>query len=106
MGVIFISHSSLAITLREIEVRDWLRLNGWRDTFLDLDPAEGLAPGQKWQEELKKAGERCGAVIVLISPDWIASKWCQVEPFLAAHLGKRIFAVIIKPVRYRRCGSN
>ena len=50
MGTIFISHSSLN-NAQAIEIRDWLRAEGWRDTFLDLDPAQGLAPGQRWQEE-------------------------------------------------------
>jgi len=99
MGVVFISHSSRD-NAQAIQMRDWLRLNGWRDTFLDLDPAQGLAPGQRWQEELKKAGERCSAVVVLISPAWLDSKWCQVEFLLASQLGKRIFGVVIAPVAF------
>jgi WD40 repeat protein len=105
VGVIFISHSSRN-NPQAIEVRDWLRSHGWRDTFLDLDPAHGLAPGQRWQEELKKAGERCSAVIVLISPEWVASKWCQVEFLLASQLGKRIFGVIITPTDFGELPSE
>jgi hypothetical protein len=56
VGILFISHSSRNND-RAIKVRDWLREQGWRDTFLDLDPEHDLAPGQRWQEELKKAGE-------------------------------------------------
>lgn len=96
MGVIFISHSSRDND-PAIKIRDWLRVHGWGETFLDLDPAHGLAPGQRWQEELKKAGERCSAVVVLISPNWVASKWCQVEFLLASQLGKLIFGIIIVP---------
>lgn len=58
-------------------------------SFLDLDPAHGLAPGQRWQEELKRAGENCAAV-VLVSPNWVASRWCQTEFPVADQLGKRI----------------
>jgi hypothetical protein len=97
VGVLFISHSSRD-NEPAIKIRDWLRTHGWGDTFLDLDLAMGLAPGQRWQEELKKAGERCSAVIVLLSPNWVASRWCQVEFLLASQLGKRIFGVIIAPV--------
>jgi hypothetical protein len=96
MGIIFISHSSRNND-RAIKVRDWLREQGWRDTFLDLDPEHGLAPGQRWQEELKKAGERCSAVIVLVSPEWAASRWCIIEFLLASQLGKRVFPVLIAP---------
>ena len=60
----------------------------------------GSRAGQRWQEELKKAGERCAAVIVLVSPEWIASRWCQVEFLVAAQLGKRIFGVIVSPTAF------
>lgn len=96
MGVLFISHSSLD-NERAIAVRDWLRGQGWNDVFLDLDPVQGLAPGQHWQEELKRAGENCAAVLVLVSPNWASSTWCQVEFLLADQLGKRIFPIIIAP---------
>ncbi|MFN4023210.1 MAG: TIR domain-containing protein [Hyphomonas sp.] len=96
MGVIFISHSSRN-NAEAIAVRDWLRAEGYAETFLDLDPEHGLAPGQRWEEELQKAGERCLAVVVLISPDWCASKWCFHEFKFAKALGKKIFPVLIKP---------
>jgi WD40 repeat protein len=96
---LFISHSSKDNDPAK-RVRDLLRDQGWRDTFLDLDPEHGLAPGQRWQEELKKAGERCSAVIVLISPDWVASRWCLTEFLVASQLGKRIFPVLIAPTPF------
>ena len=49
MGILFISHSSRNND-RAIQVRDWLREQGWRGTSLDLDPEHGLAPGQRRQE--------------------------------------------------------
>lgn len=99
MGVLFISHSSQDND-QAIKVRDWLRANGWGEVFLDLDPAHGLAPGQRWQEELKRAGENCAAVVVLVSPNWVASRWCQTEFLVADQLGKRIFPVFIAPTSF------
>src|SRR3954451_10651314 len=99
LGTLFISHSSRN-NGPAIRIRDWLREQGWRDTFLDLDPEHGLAPGQRWQEELKKAGERCSAVIVLVSPEWVASRWCVTEFLLASQLGKRVFPVLIAPTPF------
>ena len=99
MGVIFISHSSVD-NVMAIKVRDWLRAQGWSQIFLDLDATDGLAPGQRWQEELKRAGEQCAAVVVLVSPNWVASPWCQVEFLLADQLGKRIFPVFIAPTPF------
>ena len=96
VGVIFISHSSRN-NEQAVLVRDWLREQGWAETFLDLDPEHGLAPGQRWQDELKKAGERCAAVVVLVSPEWASSKWCLTEFLVASQLGKLIFPIIVAP---------
>lgn len=96
MGRIFISHSSRD-NAAATAMRDWLASEGWQDVFLDLDPALGLAPGQRWREELRRAGEQCSAVIVLVSPEWAASKWCLTEFLFAAQLGKEIFPILIAP---------
>jgi len=96
MGILFISHSSRDNTVA-LRVRDWLRANGWNDIFLDLDPSLGVAPGQRWQEELKRAGENCAAVVVLVSPNWLGSIWCRTEFLLADQLGKRVFPILIAP---------
>jgi WD40 repeat protein len=97
LGILFISHSSQDNDAA-IKVRDWLKENGWGQVFLDIDPAQGLAPGHQWQQELKKAGERCSGVLVLVSPHWVASRWCQAEFLVADQLGKTIFPVIVAPV--------
>jgi len=94
MSLIFISHSSYDNAAAEA-MRDWLVTQGWGEVFLDLDPSAGLAPGQHWREELRKAGERCSAVVVLISPKWAASHWCVTEFLFAQQLGKEIFPVLI-----------
>lgn len=99
VSIIFISHSSRNND-QAVRVRDWLREQGWAETFLDLDPEHGLAPGQRWQEELKKSGERCAAVVVLVSPEWAGSKWCLTEFLVASQLGKLIFPVIIAPTPF------
>lgn len=96
MGLIFVSHSSHDNADAEA-MRDWLASQGWGEVFLDLDPSAGLAPGQHWREELRKNGERCSAVVVLISPHWVASTWCLTEFLLAAQLGKEVFPVLIAP---------
>ena len=96
MGQIFISHSSRD-NADAVAMRDWLAMQGWEEVFLDFDPSGGLAPGQRWRDELRKAGERCSAVVVLISHHWATSKWCLTEFLFAAQLGKEIFPVLIAP---------
>jgi hypothetical protein len=42
MSRLFISHSS-ANDAEAVTMRDWLKTEGWGDTFLDLDPERGPA---------------------------------------------------------------
>jgi WD40 repeat protein len=99
LGILFISHSSEDNT-QAIKVRDWLKNHGWGEVFLDLDPEQGLAAGHRWQLELKQAGERCSGVLVLLSPGWLASRWCQTEFLVADQLGKKIFPVYVVPTPF------
>lgn len=99
MGVLFISHSSVD-NEAALRVRDWLKEHGWGQVFLDLDPSLGLAPGQRWQQELKHAGERCSGVVILVSPHWLASRWCQTEFLVADQLGKKIFPIFVAPTPF------
>jgi len=90
LSKIFISHSS-ANNAEARALAAWLEKNGWDDYFLDVDPHQGLAPGERWQEALKSAAGRCEAVLFLISPIWLGSSYCKSEFLLAKHLGKKIF---------------
>jgi hypothetical protein len=95
MSRIFLSHSSNN-GAEAIAISDWLIEQGWNELFLDLDPERGLKAGQRWQEALKQAEERCEVVLCLISPAWAASKWCLAEFILAKQIGKPIFGVIVE----------
>lgn len=96
MSKIFISHSS-ANNAQALAIAQWLLENGWNDYFLDIAPSQGLTPGEKWQEALKKAADRCEAVLFLITPAWRDSKWCSAEFLLARQLGKRILGLLVEP---------
>ena len=95
MARVFISHSS-ADNAEAETFAAWLTENGWDDYFLDFHRTKGLNPGERWQEALKAAADRCEAVVFLISPAWRDSKWCLAEYLLAKSLGKTIFGVLIK----------
>lgn len=99
MSRIFLSHSS-ANNAQAIAIRDWMIAQGWNDVFLDLDPQRGLKAGERWQEALKRAAERCELVVFVISPVWAASAWCRAEFLFAKNLNKRIFAVIVEPTPF------
>jgi hypothetical protein len=57
-----------------VALRDWLSEQGFDDLYLDIDPERGIPPGERWQEALKAAADRCEAVLFLVSPAWLASK--------------------------------
>jgi len=94
---LFISHSS-ANNAAAIALCKWLSEQGFDDVFLDIDPERGLVAGQRWQQALKAAADRCEAVLFLVSPAWISSKWCLAEFLLAKTLHKRIFGLVVEPV--------
>jgi hypothetical protein len=94
MSRIFLSHSSKD-DLAAVAVHDWLKENGWDDVFLDLDPGEGIHPGERWERALNEQAMRCEAVLFLVSRNWLASDWCRREYELARKLNKRIFVVLI-----------
>lgn len=97
MARLFISHS-VNDSKAAIHLRDWLVENGWDDVFLDLDPERGIAAGSHWQNALRDAAHRCEAILFLISPNWLASRWCLAEYLFAKQLGKRCFPLLIERV--------
>ena len=99
MSSIFLSHSSFD-EIEAVALKHWLADNGWgdEDVFLDVDPERGLAVGERWQEALRKAADRCEAVVFVVSPAWAKSKWCLAEFLLAKNLHKLIFGVVLKEV--------
>lgn len=97
MSLIFLSHSAKN-NGEAVALRDWLIEKGWSELFLDLDPERGLKAGQRWQQALKQAAERCEVVICLISPAWVVSRYCLAEFLLAKQLNKVILGVIVAPM--------
>src|SRR5262252_11028347 len=97
MSRIFLSHSS--VNEREsVALKQWLADNGWDDVLLDIDPRRGLVAGERWQEALTRAADRCQAVVCVVSSAWAKSKWCLAEFLLAKSLHKLIFGVMLEDV--------
>ena len=97
MSRIFVSHSSENNT-QALALARWLAQEGWDDIFLDLDPERGLKAGERWEEALRDAADRCEAVIFVVSRAWLGSEWCRDEFRLARHLRKRLFGVLIEDI--------
>jgi len=93
---IFISHSS-----KDQEpataMKAWLEAQGHSSLFLDFDPDAGIRAGSDWEQTLYGKLRQCQAVIALITPGWLGSKWCFAEIVQAREKGKAIFPVRVAP---------
>lgn len=96
MARVFISHSSLDKE-PAARIMNWLKGQGFDTAFLDFDKHAGIPPGADWEKTLYREIEQSEAVIIIQTPNWLASKWCFVEFTQARALGKAIFPVIETP---------
>ena len=96
MARIFISHSSLDKGTAT-EIKAWLGSLGFDNAFLDIDEAAGIQVGEAWEARLYEELAACSAVVLLVTPHWLASKWCFAEFVQARATGKSIFPIILTP---------
>ena len=101
MAAIFISHSSRDDALAQ-GVRALLAKDGYEQVFLDFDKHTGLQAGENWERRLYEEIERCHAVVLILTPNWLDSKWCFVEFTQARALGKIIFPIVLSPLGDKR----
>jgi hypothetical protein len=97
MAAIFISHSSQDRKVAA-EMMGALERLGFERVFLDFDKTTGLGIGDNWEKRLYEELTRCHAVVLMLTPAWLASKWCFAELTQARALGKVILPVICEPL--------
>src|SRR4051812_31225125 len=93
MPAIFISHSSQDRVVSAEMMKVLARL-GFGRVFLDFDKTTGLGAGENWEKRLYEELTRCHAVVLVLTPAWLASKWCFAELTQARALGKVILPVL------------
>ncbi|WP_040690714.1 nSTAND1 domain-containing NTPase [Nocardia vinacea] len=108
MSRVFLSHSSRD-DREAIALKAWLTeadpgLTG--EIFLDLDRQTGIPVGVRWKDALRRASDRCEAVICLVSDNWDASGECKVEYRHAEDQNKPIFAARLQPLTGRDITSE
>ncbi|MGE0036139.1 MAG: TIR domain-containing protein [Xanthobacteraceae bacterium] len=96
MARIFISHASRDREAAE-QIAQWLRSQGFEELFLDIDKDAGIQPGAEWERTLYREIARAQAVILIVTSNWHASRWCWSEFTQARALGKAIFPIIETP---------
>lgn len=101
MTAIFISHSSRDEVPAK-ELKDWLAAEGYERVFLDFDKDTGLPVGENWERRLYEEIARCHLVLLLLTPNWLDSKWCFAEFTQARALGKTIFPILLSPLGEKR----
>ena len=96
MSRIFISHSNKDKEQSERLVA-WLRLHGFKETFLDIDKHSGIKVGSNWERRLYSELSSADAAILILTKNWFDSKWCFAEFTQARALGKAIFPLVESP---------
>ncbi|MCC6780523.1 MAG: TIR domain-containing protein [Hyphomicrobiales bacterium] len=100
MPAIFISHSSRDLKASD-EIKSVLARLGFERVFLDFDKDTGIGAGESWERRLYEELLRCHAVILVLTPSWLASKWCFAELTQARALGKTILPIMCEPLGER-----
>ncbi len=92
---IFISHASEDNFITKV-VEKRLRDVGLAEIWVDY----GSIPlGSEWQKEIGKALQNSKVLLVLLSPDSLASQWVKLELEMARHLGLAIIPARVRPYR-------
>ena len=96
MTSIFISHRSIDVDVAA-ELKSWLASQGHKNLFLDFDPADGIPAGADWEQTIYRKLRQSQALLVALTPGWLASRFCFAEFALAREQGKAIFVASVKP---------
>jgi len=54
-----------------------------------------ISTGERWQESLRNAINDAEGIVLALTPNWIASPWCQWEFVTAVELKKKVIPVLL-----------
>lgn len=86
---VFISYSNRDAGLAEQLASSLARLG-----LRTLDPTRAIAPGGNWRKEIQAAIKQSDALILIASPEVLASSWVLYEAGAAEALGKRVVVLL------------
>jgi WD40 repeat protein len=94
MADIFLSHASADANAAD-KIKRWLtRDRSTWSVFLDQHARDGILAGQSWQDRLRGELESCRVVLAIITPNWLASRWCFTEAVTSTFRGKDFFGIV------------
>ncbi|MDE0679213.1 MAG: toll/interleukin-1 receptor domain-containing protein [Gammaproteobacteria bacterium] len=96
---VFLSHSSVDRAF-VIKLADALRIHGIPVWYSETD----IRGAQQWHDEIGAALRRCDWLVLVLSPDAVASKWVKRE--LLFSLGQDRFNERIAPIIHRACDHD
>ena len=93
MADVFISYSRRDAAFAH-ELSAALEARG-KESWIDI---QGIQDGEVFPAVLRRAIEEADGLVYVISPDAVASSFCQQEVEHALALGKRVVPVLYRPV--------
>ena len=92
MGFVFISYSSTDRRYVDLLVGEFSRrqLEFWYDRRIDS--------GDRWTQALEAKVRECTVFVPVVTPDSVASEWCERELHLADRLGKPMAPLLLDGV--------
>ena len=97
MAKVYVSSSDKDLD-RSSRIMDWLRFQDYDPISLSQQLQENRENLSQWHREITQAQEGCDLVILVLTQDWLDSKWCFAEFTNAYSVGKTIFAIIEEPL--------
>src|SRR4051812_44816336 len=101
---VFISYSGRDPEEASIAVRlaQWLEpliYKGDAEVWYDRD----LAPAEHWDDTIRVRLETADIILLLVSPSYLASEYCQIEMGIALeHPTARVAPIILRPCAWKR----
>ena len=93
MAKVYVSCADEDIDL-SVRIKDWLKFQDYEPVVLGEETRSNRGDMAGWHRDLAQVLENCDLVLLVLTPEWVASKWCFAEYTKAFSTGKTIVAVI------------
>jgi WD40 repeat protein len=92
---VFLSHAVADDAVADDLFR-WL-VDAGHEAFIDQDPHDGFGIGVAWRERLYARLRWADVVVCLVTPAYVASRWCFAEIAISQAQGTRLLPLSVEP---------